>query len=65
MIKGFPPGGYSIFTSGVYKAVARGAAFPQEKPHLAEPDWYRVEVKMLENPVCENKQFPCPYCARF
>jgi hypothetical protein len=26
------------FTSGVYKATAPDAAFPQEKPHFAEPD---------------------------
>jgi len=30
--------GYSIFTSGVYKATVSDAAFPQEKPHFAEPD---------------------------
>jgi hypothetical protein len=29
---------YSIFTSGVYKATALDAAFPQEKPHFPEPD---------------------------
>jgi len=28
---------YSIFTSGVYKATAPDVAFPQEKPHFAEP----------------------------
>jgi hypothetical protein len=27
---------YSIFTSGVYKATAPDAAFPQEKTHFAE-----------------------------
>jgi len=63
--KGFPPNGDSIFTSAVHKTPAPDAAFPQEKPHLAEPDWYGVEVKMLWNPVCENKQFRCPYCVRF
>jgi hypothetical protein len=26
---------YSIFTSGVYRATALGAAFPQEKTHFA------------------------------
>ena len=26
---------YSIFTSGVYRATAPNAAFPQEKPHFA------------------------------
>jgi hypothetical protein len=29
---------YSIFTSGIYKATALDAAFPQEKPHFPEPD---------------------------
>jgi hypothetical protein len=29
---------YSIFTSGVYRATAPDVAFPQEKPHFAEPD---------------------------
>jgi hypothetical protein len=29
---------YSIFTSGVYKAAAPDAPFPQEKTHFAEPD---------------------------
>ena len=28
-------GNYSIFTSGVYKAIGPDAAFPQEKPHFA------------------------------
>jgi hypothetical protein len=27
--------GYSVFTSGPYKATAPNAAFPQEKPHFA------------------------------
>jgi hypothetical protein len=26
------------FTSGVYRAPAPGAAFPQENPHLASPE---------------------------
>jgi hypothetical protein len=35
--QGFVKGGaYSIFTSGVYKATAPDAAFPQEKTHFAE-----------------------------
>jgi folate-binding protein YgfZ len=29
---------YSIFASGVYRATASDVAFPQEKPHFAEPD---------------------------
>jgi hypothetical protein len=36
--------GYSIFTSGVYRATASGVAFQQEKPHFAELD--RAEWKM-------------------
>jgi hypothetical protein len=28
--------GYSIFTSGAYKATTPGVAFPQEKLHFAE-----------------------------
>jgi hypothetical protein len=30
--------GYSIFTSGVYRATTPDVAFPQEKPHFAELD---------------------------
>jgi hypothetical protein len=28
--------GYSIFTSGVFRATASGVAFQQEKPHFAD-----------------------------
>jgi hypothetical protein len=38
IIKRIASAHYSIFTSGVYKATALDAAFPQEKPHFPEPD---------------------------
>jgi hypothetical protein len=30
---------FSIFTSGLYKTTAPGAAFPQEKMYFAETDY--------------------------